>query len=302
MGKLFGSLEGDKQRQVMMKIFMFVNFEYLFGSGKPKKRKRPGIKHSHRAKCRTEYLQTRWMKLLNNPATSIRTSYAGKLFRNRFRVPLSLFNKLCDIFKQRGWMQRAQVDCFGRPSVPFELKLLTALRFIGRGECFDTLQELTGELVSAEVIRKFIIEWAEKMVELKSEYVVVPNPEDNNEVKEATEMYRKLGFPGCIGSTDCVNIALGCCPHSMKNIHTGKDGYPTRGYNCTVNHYRRFLHVSTGCPGSLNDKAKSRFDDFLNDIKDGKYHAFRFKVRNSKGEYEELEGVYVIVDGGYNRW
>ena len=242
------------------------------------------------------------MKLINNPDTSIRTSFAGKLFRNRFRVPLSLFNKLCDIFKQRDWLQKAEVDCFGRPSVPFELKLLAALRFIGRGECFDTIQELTGDLVSAEVIRKFIIEWAEKMALLKPEYITVPNPDDNSEVTEATEMYNKLGFPGCIGSTDCVNIPLGCCPFSLKNIHTGKDGYPTLGFNCTVNHYRRFLHIAPGCPGSFNDIAKSRFDNFMNEIADGKYNAFRFKVRNSSGEWEELEGVYLIVDGGYKRW
>ena len=267
-----------------------------------KKRKRPGSIHSRRAKHKKDFDQTRWMGLLNNPLTRRPDSFFGKMFRNRFRVPYRLFMKVHDIFVDRDWLQGKEYDAFMRPTIPFKLKLLCAFRFIGRGECFDTIQELTGDRVSREVIRKFIISWARKMSELKSEYIKVPNPDNAKEVRNATMMYASLGFPGCIGSTDCVNIPLGRCPYSMKNVYTGKDGHPTMGFNCTVNHHRRFLHVSSGCPGSFNDKAKVRFDEFVLNVRDGMYKDYDFWLRNNEGEWEVLHGVYLIVDGGYHRW
>ena len=209
--------------------------------------------------------------------------------------------KIHKIFVERNWLQTPDYDAFHRPTVPFKLKLLAALRFVGRGECFDTIQELTGDRVSAEIIRKFVRDWAAHMVKLKDEYIKWPKTE--SEILSVLEVYEKLGFPGCIGSTDCVNIALERCPHGLKNIHTGKDGYPTLGFNCTVNHHRRFINISRACPGSFNDKAKVRFDKFINAVRtDPKYTEFEFKVKKNRDVFEVLKGLYVIVDGGYHRW
>ena len=279
------------------------DFELLFSDQRPQKRKRPGVIYSRRAKTPEDFTTTAWMQLIRNPLTRQRGSYFGKLFRNRFRIPFSMFMKLRNMFVEHNWLQTRRFDCFGRPSVPFEMKLLAALRFLGRGECFDTLSELTGDRVSAETIRRFVIEFVEKMSSLKDKFIRTPDPTNNDEMKSAMDMYARLGFPGCIGSTDCVNIALSRCPHSLKNIHTGKDGYPTLGFNCTVNHHRRFLHVSRSCPGSWNDKCKVRFDQFCCNVREQElYKQIPFQVRTSTGEWVTRRGVYLIVDGGYHRW
>ena len=73
----------------------------------PRKRKRPGVKYSRRAKTKRDYEETSWMKLIRNPLTRVRHSFYGKLFRTRFRVPFSRCLKLRDIFIQRNWLQKA---------------------------------------------------------------------------------------------------------------------------------------------------------------------------------------------------
>lgn len=47
--------------------------------------------------------------------------------------------------------EKRPVDCCGRAGVPLELKLLGVLRLLGRGTCFDGIEELT--MGSAEVHR-----------------------------------------------------------------------------------------------------------------------------------------------------
>ena len=294
----------DRRRvQKWIATWVGSEFESLFAKDRTcVKRTRPGTVHSRRAKCKQDFEDLAWTKLIRNPLTRRRTSYFGKLFRNRFRVPFSMFLKIRNLFVERNWLQTKSVDCFGRPCIPFDIKLLAALRFLGRGECFDTLAELTGDRVSANVIRKFIIDWVSKMNLLKDKWIKCPNPRVPEEIQPAMKIYDRLGFPGCIGSTDCVNIALARCPHSLKNIHTGKDGYPTLGFNCTVNHHRKFLHVANACPGSWNDKSKVRFDSFVNEVRDGDYKNIEFKVQSSSGVWETVKGTYLIVDGGYHRW
>ena len=85
--------------------------------------------------------------------------------------------------------------------------------------------------------------------------------------------------------------------------HTGKDGFPTLGFNCTVNHHRRFLNVADACPGSYNDKAKAYFDRFVTAVaKSPGYTEVGFRVQTARDKWEVVKGVYLIVDGGYQRW
>lgn len=291
------------EEQIICAITTFVGLDLDYMLGSTRKRKRPGIAHTRRARTKKDYEETRWWQLIHNPLTGDRSSFLGKLFRNRFRVPLSLFWKIHDLFVERNWLQKPEWDAFHRPTIPFKLKLLAALRFIGRGECFDTIQELTADRVSANVIREFVIMWAAKMASLRSEYIKPPNPDNKAEIEALMEMYSKLGFPGCVGSTDCVNIALERCPYTEKQRHTGKDGYPTLGFNCTVNHHRRFLHIAPSCPGAMNDKAKVWFDLFVDRVRNNqKFKDLEFTVRTAAGDKEVVKGAYLIVDGGYHRW
>lgn len=45
----------------------------------------------------------------------------------------------------------------------------------------------------------------------------------------------------------------------------------------------------------------ARFDKFLGHVKGGKYGKCTFEVATPTG-HEVLQGLWVIVDGGYHRW
>mmetsp|Transcript_9125 Transcript_9125/g.8156 ORF Transcript_9125/g.8156 Transcript_9125/m.8156 type:complete len:199 (+) Transcript_9125:63-659(+) len=76
----------------------------------------------------------------------------GKLFRRRFRVPYNVFLEICDICHRENWFPLSY-DAVGRPSSPCNIKILGVLRVLGRGVCFDDIEELSN--ISAEVHRKF---------------------------------------------------------------------------------------------------------------------------------------------------
>jgi hypothetical protein len=60
--------------------------------------------------------------------------------------------------------------------------------------------------------------------------------------------------------------------------------------------------VAEGIPGAYNDKTKIRFDALANSMRAGKYSNIAFRVRTVGGAWQQLKGLYLIVDGGYHQW
>jgi hypothetical protein len=65
----------------------------------------------------------------------------GKLFCLRFRVPFPLFQRLVDMTRDNNNWFTEKKDCAGRFAAPLELKILGVLRVLGRGYCFDGIEE-----------------------------------------------------------------------------------------------------------------------------------------------------------------
>ena len=132
----------------------------------------------------------------------------GKLFQRRFRVPYPIFLQLVQMARASGEFTE-NPDAAGNPAAPLELKILAVLRVLGRGYCFDGEEELT--CISTEVLgvffRNFCCYFAHE------NFAKYCNPPSTPEEKSScTEIYRKLGLPGCVGSTDCVHIRWERCP------------------------------------------------------------------------------------------
>ena len=88
--------------------------------------------------------------------------------------------------------------------VPTELKLLGVLRVLGRGACFDGIEELSG--VSVPTMQSFFHNFtAWFRVEVFPVFVSTPKTKDGLVQIEAA--YKLLGLPGVIGSMDAVHIA-----------------------------------------------------------------------------------------------
>jgi hypothetical protein len=121
---------------------------------------------------RPDYWSSEWGRELRtrrweNPADK----KGGKRFRRRFRVPYPVFQEIVNICRRESWFTEGNDAC-GHPCAPLELKILGVLRVLGRGYCFDGIEELT--YISDETMRVFFHDFCE--VFSKSLYSRFCNP------------------------------------------------------------------------------------------------------------------------------
>ena len=89
---------------------------------------------------RESYKDSCWYKFLQRDLSDL-SGRDGKLFRNRFTVPYQLYRQLLEIAER--WFPQKDRDVCGKETTPVFLKLLGALRILGKGcrlryqHCFD---------------------------------------------------------------------------------------------------------------------------------------------------------------------
>lgn len=126
-----------------------------------------------------DYDDTVWMRLYHDPRTADPNCYHGRKWFSRFRMPLELFNEIAGVLKQRGgWVNRLRRVVGGGYTAPVELQLMTTLRWLARGECPDTLSELTGETLSSTTVALTLKEVCAVLASLGNEWIRPPTSEE----------------------------------------------------------------------------------------------------------------------------
>jgi hypothetical protein len=94
-------------------------------------------------------LSAPWQLMLDNAKLGINgvadpDSRDGKYFRRRFRVPYILFTTIVDVAIGDGWFPgdfevdgRGVANATGERGASLHVKILSVLRVLGRGDCFD---------------------------------------------------------------------------------------------------------------------------------------------------------------------
>ena len=78
-----------------------------------------------------DWEKSKWGVLLNDPKTWDPDSYQGKNFRNKFRVPMPVFQYLLYLCKQNNIFEEKKPD--KKQKIPTEYKLLCCLYILGQG-------------------------------------------------------------------------------------------------------------------------------------------------------------------------
>jgi len=237
-----------------------------------------------------DFDKTPWGILINDNSVKDPESKLGKVFRRRFRVPFILFEYLLEL--------SLKYNLFGiiKTTIPIKYKLLAILRTLGRGECLDTIEELS--LISRSTINKSLHIWCYNFVKyLKPEFLYVPEGE---ELRRLMEVYDRLGLTGAVGSIDCTHIHWDRVPKDLLPLYVGKEGYPTIAYEVIVDHNRKILYTTRGFPGSFNDKTICKYDAYVNGLRTGTlYKNIEYELDFEDGQKRKLKHVYLISDGGY---
>ena len=226
-------------------------------------------------------------------------SKGGVVFCRLSRVPFPLFERLVEMTRATAWFSEKN-DAVGQKCTPIENKLLEVLCVLGREYCIDRKEELS--YISAEVNRVFFHTWCNKFAH-KYFTIYCNPPETPEDIQKTMAVYDRLGFPGCIGITDCVHIKWERNSIDDRVLHKGKEGFPTLSYELTCDHTSKITSVTHGSPGTRSDRTIVRFDGHVSDIHDGvKYRDVKYKMRRLNGEEYEEQGAWLLVDGGYHKW
>lgn len=274
----------------------------------PQHRTPPAPPKKTRAKYpRKDQKDSLWWReyLANAPRVDLLLNPHGRLsriFRRDFHVPFELFQELVQLVKDRWYptWNDSKVCRAGKPVSHLELKVLGGLYTLANGATQFMVSRHTN--LSEEIHRTFFIKWIHQMASISDEFIYMPK--DDITYKRVVGEYTARGFPGCIGSIDCVHIGWDKCPTQYTNLYTGKEGFPSIAYEviCTS---RKFIQsVTVGHPGTRNDKHIVRTDDSVLQILygNGWLNSKRWQCSGRDGITKTFRGVYLICDGGYHRW
>ena len=155
--------------------------------------------------------------MLLDPTLADSNSFAAKQFRRRFRNPYPLFSDvIIPLCRQCGILTTQ------RERVPLELRVLSALRILGRDYCSDSISEFSfiGESTIIAIFKAFLKQFAEALYDL-----CVRSPE-GEVLLLVMERYHRLFFSVDIENVDCTHVKWLMCSKDDRWLASGKDILP----------------------------------------------------------------------------
>ncbi|XP_058820595.1 uncharacterized protein LOC131682840 [Topomyia yanbarensis] len=107
----------------------------------------------------------------------------------------------------------------------------------------------------------------------------------------------KRGFPGMIGSIDCMHWQWKNCPVALKGQYQGKEGKPTIVLEAIASHDTRIWHAFFGMHGSLNDINVLDRSPLLCTAINGSILNGTYELRGKRRTKR-----YLLADGIYPDW
>ena len=134
--------------------------------------------------------------------------YTKEDFRRRFRMRRHVFERLLRNVQQVNPYFRQKRDRAGRQGFSPHQKVTVALRMMAYGSPADSMDETHGmsESTCLDTLEQFCVTIVQVY---KDEYLREPNQEDLNRLLRKAE---DRGFPGMIGSLDCMHWDWKNCP------------------------------------------------------------------------------------------
>ena len=233
--------------------------------------------------------------MIADPSTADPNSSRGKSFRRRFRVPYLVFCWICAKCDEKNVFE---IKRAASVEIPTTIKVLICLRILGRGDCCDSISELS--FVSESHVNRIFMQFVCNFRKhFEKELIQIPQEE---ELKQIMDDYAKLGLPGSVGSVDVTHCYLDKCPSQYSNLCTGKEKKPTLAFEVVVTHRKKIISISKGEYGSYNDKTICRMDPFVRDVMNGTFFGdMESKIYDNDGSFTTVKGVHLICDNGYHK-
>lgn len=149
--------------------------------------------------------------------------YNDIMFRRRYRMSRSLFLRIVDAVKGHDNYFEQRRDGLGRLGLSTLQKVTAVFRMLAYGVPADATDEYVkiGESTAIESMKRF----CRAIVEIFAEqYLRSPTA---NDVARLLYVGKQRGFPGMLGSLDCMHWTWKNCPTAWAGQYAGRSGSPT---------------------------------------------------------------------------
>lgn len=255
-----------------------------------------GMSNQHRRKSRRHMERNREAARVRLMADyfSENPVYNGKQFRRRFRMRRDLFLHIVQTLSDWSPFFHQRSDAFGKVGFSPLHKCTAAIRMLAYGTPADALDEnlRMGESTILQCLSHFC---KGVMSNFGSKYLRRPTSEDTHRLLHIGEA---RGFPGMLGSLDCMHWEWKNCPVAWQGQYTrGDQGKSTVMLEAVASHDLWIWHAYFGIAGSNNDLNVLYQSTLFTEVVQGRAPEVEFMVNGN-----EYKLGYYLADGIYPEW
>ncbi|CAL9238846.1 unnamed protein product [Arabidopsis halleri] len=220
-------------------------------------------------------------------------TYLDRQFRRRFRMNKSLFLRIVNRLTENLPYFQPKKDARFRNGVSPLVQCTAAIRLLAYGTGSDSVDEYLriGESTARECLEHFVV----GIVDLfGTEYLRRPTQED---LRRLLFYGEKRGFPGMVGSIDCMHWKWKNCPTAWKGMYSRGTSKPTIVLEAVASQDLWIWHAFFGAPGTCNDLNVLDQSPVFNDIIYGRAPEVAYYVNG-----REYNLAYYLTDGIYPEW
>lgn len=167
-----------------------------------------------------------WVKFILN--TNWVKRHRGRKWRSRFRMPYDCFQWFVQEAKTNDYFQGVGDHIPHKVIAGKQRKLfiLSSLAYMSGGMQSEQIEDAC--CISATANRAFFAKFVLFLAGPDSQKWLSSTSSD---FEESAAMFSAAGLEGCFCACDGVKIRLWSCTYNLKNLHKGKEGYSTVGFN-----------------------------------------------------------------------
>ncbi|KAH9667959.1 dde tnp4 domain-containing protein [Citrus sinensis] len=184
-------------------------------------------------------------------------------------------------------------NCAGVLGLSSLQKISAAMRMLAYGVSGDSIDEYMriGESTAIESLKKFVRVVIENF---SNEYLRSSNI---NDIARLLAEGKQRGFPGTLGSLDCMHWKWKNCPVAWKGMYVGHAQEPTIILEAVALYDLWIWHMFFGLPGSHNDINVLDRSPLFKDLAEGRAPSINYSING----HNYTMGYY-LADGIYPPW
>ncbi|KAL5579403.1 hypothetical protein UlMin_011845 [Ulmus minor] len=220
-------------------------------------------------------------------------TFGPRLFQRRFRMNHPLCFRIQHAVEAYDPYFVQRRDACGALGLSSLQKKSAAFRMLAYGVPADSVDEYMriGESIAIESLKKFV---KAIIAVFGDEYLRSPNSSD---IARLLEINSDRGFPGMLGSIDCMHWKWKNCPVAWQGMYSGHIHEPTIILEAIASYDLWIWHASFGLPESPNDINVLERSTVFKDFAEGRGPHTNYSING-----HEYTMRYYLVDGIYPSW